>query len=69
MHICITPLWSSDAVDKFLMDLREASETLIKNPNAYDGGVAPMYGIAASLPDRSIINDILISYVDALLDT
>jgi len=69
MHICITALWSSDVVDKFLIDLRESSETLIKNPNAYEGGVAPMYGIAASLPDRSIVNDILISYVDALLDT
>jgi len=69
MHICITPLWTSDVVDKFLEDLIEIAKILTKNPKAFDGDVAPMYGVAASLPDRSIVNDILLSIIDALLDT
>jgi len=69
IHVCLTPLWDSGVVDTFLQDITEAAEALNKNKNAFDGDIAPMYGMAAKIPDRSIISDLLASILDAVLDT
>lgn len=32
------------------------------------GGMAPVYGVAGSLPDRGAVADILVAYQSAMLD-
>lgn len=41
----------------------------LKNPKAFDSGSAAMYGMAQSLPDRSIVDQITRTYLDALYVT
>jgi len=40
---------------------------VIKDPSAFKDGAAVLYGAAASIPDRSLIKDFAIAYVDATL--
>jgi sphinganine-1-phosphate aldolase len=37
----------------------------MKDPNAEAGGKAAMYGMAQSIPDRSIVSEIACGYFDA----
>jgi sphinganine-1-phosphate aldolase len=55
--------------EQFLKDLKDSVALVKSNPNAFPDGLAPMYGMAASLPDRSIISDIGKTYLDAVLET
>lgn len=68
VHICVT-LKTVGLEDNFLRDLREAVATVEADPNAFPDGTAPMYGMAASFPDRSLVGDIGTTYLDAVLDT
>ena len=55
--------------DRFLSDVREIAGELIKLPRTDDEGSAALYGMAQSLPDRSIVEDITCVYLDAAFDT
>lgn len=55
--------------EQFLKDLVDSVALVKANPNAFPDGLAPMYGLAATLPDRSIIADIGKTYLDAILET
>ena len=48
-------------------DLRSAVQELKADPSCCPDGMAPMYGLAAVSPDRSLINEFLIAYQDVLL--
>lgn len=50
---------------KFLEDLHQAVE-LVKSQPDDDSGLAPVYGMAASLPFRGMVDDILRGYMDVL---
>lgn len=53
-----------------LQDLRECAAEVAANPESKtDGGMAPMYGAAASMPDRSVVGRFLTAYQDLLLDS
>jgi hypothetical protein len=45
--------------------LRSAVEHVRKNPDE-KGGMAPVYGMAATMPDRGIVADLLNKYMDLL---
>jgi len=67
-HLCFT----ANQIGKeqqILKDLRESVEEVVKNPAAFKDGAAVLYGTAASLPDRSLIRDFALDYVDATLST
>lgn len=49
--------------ERFVSDLREAVAFVRDTPNI-EGGMAPIYGLAASVPDRSIVHDLLKQVMD-----
>jgi len=48
-------------------DLRESVAQLQTDPGCAADGKAPMYGMAASLPDRGIIAEFLTAFQDVQL--
>jgi sphinganine-1-phosphate aldolase len=69
VHIAVTLRHTKDGVaQRFVDDLREAVEYVLAHPQAEGGGMAPVYGLAATLPARGAISDILGMYMDALYE-
>lgn len=50
-----------------MQDLQACVADLKSDPKCCPDGMAPMYGLAAVSPDRSLINEFLIAYQDVLL--
>ena len=66
VHIAVTLRHTQPGVvDRFLADLTEAVEEVRTLP-ATSGGMAPIYGMAASIPFRGMVDDILRGYMDLL---
>ncbi|KAI8888968.1 sphingosine-1-phosphate lyase [Backusella circina FSU 941] len=65
LHISITLLWASSA-DKFSQDLRECVQDLLDHPDGNKGSTAAIYGTAASVPDKTIIDDVAAGFIDLL---
>ena len=62
--ICITLRHTTAGVaERFIADLKEAVTYVITNPSE-SGGMAPVYGMASSLPFRGVIKDLLKKYLD-----
>ncbi|MBX7169254.1 MAG: aminotransferase class V-fold PLP-dependent enzyme [Pirellulales bacterium] len=49
--------------ERFVRDLRESVEAVKANPNSMEG-MAPIYGMAASIPDRTFVHDMLKQVMD-----
>ncbi len=68
LHIAITVRHTQPGVaEQFLADLREAVEFVKAHPEE-KGKMAPIYGMANSLPFRGVIDEVLQHYLDALYD-
>ena len=68
VHIAVTLRHTTEGVaERFVSDLREAVEEARRSPRA-EGGMAPVYGLAATLPARGAVSDILRLYMDALYE-
>jgi len=66
VHICVTLRHAQPGVaERFVADLRAAVEEVRAQPDE-KGEMAPVYGLAASLPLRGVVGDILERYVDTL---
>jgi hypothetical protein len=66
VHICVTLRHTQPGVaERLIVDLQAAVEQVKLNPKA-EGGMAPVYGMAATLPFRGVVSDILKSYIDVL---
>ncbi|ETR71897.1 MAG: sphinganine-1-phosphate aldolase [Candidatus Magnetoglobus multicellularis str. Araruama] len=66
IHICVTLRHTQDGVAKqFIEDLNAAIDYVKLNPTE-SKGMAPVYGLAATLPVRSIVGDMLKKYMDVL---
>jgi len=68
VHLCITLRHTQPGVaDRFLADLAAAVQYVRENPRPNEeGGMAPMYGMAATLPVRSLVSELLRRYIDML---
>ncbi|KAH9308703.1 hypothetical protein KI387_036614, partial [Taxus chinensis] len=64
IHICLT-LQHTVIAEDFLKDLKAAVNSVLENPNAFEDGMAPIYGAAAKMPDRGTVQDLLIAYMDS----
>ena len=53
--------------EKFLADLRLAVEDVKSRPPSAEG-MAPIYGMAATLPLRGVVGDVLREYGDLLYE-
>jgi hypothetical protein len=51
--------------EKFISDLKSAVKYVKKNPEEV-GDMAPIYGMAATLPDRKLVKQMLDAYLDIL---
>ena len=66
VHICVTlPHTAPGVADRFIADLRDSVAAVRREPRAR-GGMAPVYGMAASLPFRGVIGDLLRRYLDVV---
>ncbi|MBW2096907.1 MAG: aminotransferase class V-fold PLP-dependent enzyme [Deltaproteobacteria bacterium] len=66
VHLCITLRHTQPGVaERFIDDLRSAVAFVQEHPEE-KGGMAPVYGLAATIPVRSIVGDLLERYIDAL---
>ncbi len=64
LHVCTTLRHTEPGVvERLLADLATRSTEVRAQPEA-EGGMAPVYGMAATLPDRSIVSDVLKTYMD-----
>ena len=68
MHIALTLRHTHEGVvERLLADLREAVEHVKAHPSE-QGGMAPVYGLAGTLPARGAVRDMLGMYLDALYE-
>lgn len=65
-HICFTAQHIGKEAS-ILKDLEDSVNLVVSNPAAYKEGGAAIYGMAASFPDRSVVRDIAMIYLDAVL--
>ncbi len=68
VHLCVTLRHTQAGVaERFLADLGEAVEHVKAHPKAA-GGMAPVYGLAATLPVRGLVHEMLGKYLDKLYE-
>jgi glutamate/tyrosine decarboxylase-like PLP-dependent enzyme len=66
IHIAITLRHTQPCVaERFLGDLEAAVTAVEAEPEA-EGGMAPVYGMAATMPMRGLVGDLLRRYIDLL---
>jgi sphinganine-1-phosphate aldolase len=66
LHLCVTLRHTQPGVaERFVRDLKDAAEYVKANPQT-EGGMAPIYGMAATLPVPSVVEDLLERYIDLL---
>ena len=68
VHLAITRRHTQPGVaERFIADLKEAVAIVKADPEK-SGGMAPVYGLAATLPARGVVGDILKRYIDLLYE-
>jgi len=66
LHLCVTLRHTQPGVaERFITDLKEAVQYVKAHPQA-EGGMAPVYGMAATLPVRTVVEGLLERYIDML---
>jgi sphinganine-1-phosphate aldolase len=68
-HICVTLRHTQPGVaERFVEDLLESVEYVKAHPEE-TGGMAPVYGMAATMPMRGLVGDMLKKYLDLIFKT
>jgi sphinganine-1-phosphate aldolase len=67
LHICVTPN-NAGSADEFLQDLRTSVEEVQNKTCDLNEGMAPLYGLAVSLPDKALIQDLVGEVLDTTLE-
>jgi len=66
VHLCVTLRHTQPGVaERFIADLREAVAHVRENPEE-KGTMAPVYGMAATMPMRGLVGDMLKKYLDLM---
>jgi sphinganine-1-phosphate aldolase len=69
IHLCVTLRHTQSGVaERFLQDLGEAVAYVKENPEE-KGTMAPVYGMAATIPLRGMVSDMLKRYMDLIFKT
>jgi glutamate/tyrosine decarboxylase-like PLP-dependent enzyme len=69
VHICVTLRHTSPGVaERFTRDLKDSVKEVKENPDKQEG-MAPVYGMAATIPARGMVDDLLRLYMDKLYET
>ena len=65
IHFCVTLVHTQEGVaDYFIRDITECTAEIMKDPKAKSTGTAAIYGMAQSIPDRSIITELACGFMD-----
>jgi glutamate/tyrosine decarboxylase-like PLP-dependent enzyme len=65
VHLCVTLRHTQPGVaERFLDDLRESIAWVRANPSA-EGGMAPIYGMANTVPERGLVSEALLDHMDS----
>ncbi len=68
LHLAVTLRHVADGVaQRFVSDLHRAVEEVKVNPGGV-GGSAPVYGMAATVPARAVVDELLERYIDLLYE-
>lgn len=68
VHLCVTLRHTQPGVvDRFLSDLREVVAHVRAHPDE-KSGMAPIYGLAGTMPVRSAVGDLMRAYLDVLYE-
>jgi sphinganine-1-phosphate aldolase len=68
VHLAVTLRHTQPGVtERFAQDLRDAVEHVKAEP-ATEGGMAPIYGMASTLPVKGVVTDLLERYLDVLYE-
>lgn len=66
LHIALTLRQAQPGVaERFVADLQDSVAWVKANPSS-EGGLAPVYGMASSIPFRGMVSDLLKRYMDVL---
>lgn len=65
LHLMVA-LVHEKVADDFLMDLRESVDYVRANPSEASKGAAAMYGMMATLPDRGMVKEFILEFLDSL---
>ena len=66
MHIALTLRHAEPGVkERFILDLKSAVEHVKGHPEE-QGSMAPVYGMAATMPMRGLVSDMLKKYLDLI---
>jgi len=68
LHMCFTPAHSKSVAEKLTQDLKESVCSAKAQGGSGSDGTAPLYGMAAKVPDRRVVGNFLIAYQDILLE-
>jgi glutamate/tyrosine decarboxylase-like PLP-dependent enzyme len=68
LHLMITPVHAG-IEGRFLEDLAAAVDVVRANPETLQGGQAAMYGMMTALPDRGMVDEIVLQMLDSLYQT
>ncbi|XP_068909932.1 sphingosine-1-phosphate lyase [Tenebrio molitor] len=70
IHICVTHVHTQQGVaDKFLNDVQNSVAEILKEPDVPVEGKMAIYGVAQSLPDRSIVTEFTRLFLDSMYYT
>lgn len=69
IHICVTYA-NAPSAERFLVDLASAVEdVLTAPPGKFKDGSGAIYGMAAAIPDKSLVSQVAYGFLDALYAT
>lgn len=67
IHICITDMHTAPGVaDRFITDVRSAVAEIMKDPKEPVSGKMALYGMAQTIPDRSIVGEVTRCYINSM---
>lgn len=70
IHICVTMLHTQPGVaEQFIGDVKREVAIIMKNPKEKTTGMGAIYGMAQSIPDRSMVAEISQGFLDCLYST
>uniref|UniRef100_A0A8C5PR50 Sphingosine-1-phosphate lyase 1 n=1 Tax=Leptobrachium leishanense TaxID=445787 RepID=A0A8C5PR50_9ANUR len=70
IHICLTvPHTKPGVAQQFVKDIQESVAAIMKDPGAITTGVGAIYGMAQTIPDRTMVTEISQAFLDCLYNT
>ncbi|XP_056617257.1 sphingosine-1-phosphate lyase 1 [Triplophysa dalaica] len=70
IHICVTMLHTQHGVaEQFINDVKKEVAIIMKNPEEKTTGMGAIYGMAQSIPDRSMVTEVSQGFLDCLYST